>query len=98
MILNIYSLKKYFVSDYSLFYILLLLFFILIMKHPENNNAKNISAKKGKYVTTMIDTKWNLVPLVLEMSEFMAEESQHTLWSFVDSISEFNPALSNLGM
>lgn len=46
----------------------------------------------------MIDTKWSLVPLVLEMAEYMAEESQHNLWSFVDSISELNPALNVLGM
>lgn len=46
----------------------------------------------------MIDTKWSLVPLVLEMAEFMAEESQHSLWSFVDAISDLNPALSELGM
>lgn len=54
--------------------------------------------KKGKYVTTMIDTKWSMVPLVLEMAEYMAEESNHNLWSFVDSISEMNPALSELGI
>lgn len=45
----------------------------------------------------MIDTKWSQVPIVLEMAEYMAEESQHTLWSFVDSISELNPPLSKLG-
>jgi len=45
----------------------------------------------------MIDTKWSMVPLVLEMAEYMAEESQHSLWSFVDSISELSPALSELG-
>lgn len=66
---------------------------LLFTKESENKNLK-----KGKYVTTMIDTKWNVVPLVLEMAEYMAEESQHTLWSFVDSISELNPALSEFGM
>lgn len=71
-----------------------LIFFVLLFTHESEN--KNL--KKGKYVTTMIDTKWSLVPLVLEMAEYMAEESQHSLWSFVDSISELNPALSKLGM
>lgn len=46
----------------------------------------------------MIDTKWSMVPLVLEMAEYMAEESHHSLWSFVDSISELSPALTELGM
>lgn len=60
--------------------------------------SDNKSSKKGKYVTTMIDTKWSMVPLVLEMAEYMAEESQYSLWSFVDSISELSPALSERGM
>jgi hypothetical protein len=74
--------------------IICLVLFVLLFTHKSEN--KNL--KKGKYVTTMIDTKWNVVPLVLEIAEYMAEESQHTLWSFVDSISELNPALSELGM
>jgi len=57
----------------------------------------NKNSKKGKYVTTMIDTKWSMVPLVLEMAEYMAEENSYSLWSFVDSISQLNPALSELG-
>lgn len=60
--------------------------------------SENKNVKKGKYVTTMIDTKWSMVPLVLEMAEYMAEESNHNLWSFIDSISEMNPALNELGM
>lgn len=71
-----------------------LIFLFLLFTHESEN--KNL--KKGKYVTTMIDTKWSLVPLVLEMAEYMAEESQHSLWSFVDSLSELNPSLSELGM
>lgn len=67
-------------------------FCILSIQKSENKNTK-----KGKYVTTMIDTKWSMVPLVLEMAEYMAEENQHSLWSFVDSISQLNPVLSSLG-
>ncbi|XP_050434765.1 UDP-glucose:glycoprotein glucosyltransferase [Adelges cooleyi] len=54
------------------------------------------SSKKGKTVTTMIDTKWSLTPLVLEMAEYMAEDSQHSLWSFVDNISDLHPVLKEL--
>lgn len=64
-----------------------------MIQKTENNNVK-----KGKYVTTMIDTKWSMVPLVLEIAEYMAEESNHNLWSFIDSISEISPALNELGM
>jgi len=65
----------------------------LFTRESENKNSK-----KGKYVTTMIDTKWSMVPLVLEMAEYMAEENPHSLWLFVDSISQLNPALSELGI
>lgn len=68
-----------------------LIFFIVL-------SLQSKDVKKGKHVTTMIDTKWSLVPLVLEMAEFMAEESQHSLWSFVDAITDLNPALNELGM
>lgn len=46
----------------------------------------------------MIDTKWSKVPLVLEMAEYMAETNPYSLWLFVDSISQLNPALSELGI
>lgn len=85
--------NNHFVSDASLLLIGFFVFFLLFVPNSENKNLK-----KGKYVTTMIDTKWSLVPLVLEMAEYMAEESQHSLWSFVDSISDLNPALSDLGL
>ncbi|XP_050543404.1 UDP-glucose:glycoprotein glucosyltransferase [Daktulosphaira vitifoliae] len=55
-----------------------------------------ISTKNGKSVTTMIDAKWSLAPLVLEMAEYMAEDSQQSLWSFVDKISDLNPVLNEL--
>lgn len=71
----------------------LIFFGFLSIQKSENKNIK-----RGKYVTTMIDTKWSMVPLVLEMAEYMAEESQHSLWSFVDSISELSPPLNELGI
>lgn len=101
MDLFLYILTKYwcYVLDSSSFYFLIGVFVLfLIIQNPESKTVSKGTAKKGKYVTTMIDTKWSLVPFVLEMAEYMAEESQHNLWSFVDSISELNPALNVLGM
>ncbi|VVC24565.1 Nucleotide-diphospho-sugar transferases,Glycosyl transferase, family 8,UDP-glucose:Glycoprotein [Cinara cedri] len=84
--------RKHIGKDLSVgFYLVMFFFIFLIIQISENKNVK-----KGKYVTTMIDTKWSMVPLVLEMAEYMAEESRHNLWSFVDSISEMNPTLSKL--
>lgn len=83
------------ISDSSPYY---LFFGLILCIALFGQKSENANSKKGKYVTTMIDTKWSLVPLVLEMAEYMAEESQHSLWSFVDSVSELNPTLSELGM
>ncbi|XP_001944699.1 UDP-glucose:glycoprotein glucosyltransferase [Acyrthosiphon pisum] len=85
--------RSYKNNDSSIFYFIVGLFcvFFLFTHESENKNSK-----KGKYVTTMIDTKWSMVPLVLEMAEYMAEENPYSLWLFVDSISQLNPALSEL--
>lgn len=53
--------------------------------------------KKTKFVTTLIDAKWHQTPLVLEISEFLAEENNNLFWSFADDIANLQPALSTLG-
>ncbi|KAG7261732.1 hypothetical protein CRUP_023719 [Coryphaenoides rupestris] len=40
----------------------------------------------SKAVTTSLTTKWNATPLLLEASEFLAEESQEMFWDFVEAI------------
>lgn len=39
----------------------------------------------SKGVTTTLTTKWTDTPLLLEASEFMAEESQEKFWDFVEA-------------
>uniref|UniRef100_A0AAV2JJA9 UDP-glucose ceramide glucosyltransferase-like 1 n=1 Tax=Knipowitschia caucasica TaxID=637954 RepID=A0AAV2JJA9_KNICA len=39
----------------------------------------------SKGVTTTLTTKWRETPLLLEASEFMAEESQEKFWDFVEA-------------
>ena len=53
--------------------------------------------KKAKFVTTLIDAKWHETPLVLEISEFFAEENNNLFWSFVDDIVNLEPAFWRLG-
>jgi UDP-glucose:glycoprotein glucosyltransferase len=53
--------------------------------------------KKAKFVTTLIDAKWHQTPLVLEISEFLAEENNNLFWSFVDDVANLEPAFSTLG-
>ncbi|KAM7403318.1 hypothetical protein PAMA_003984 [Pampus argenteus] len=39
----------------------------------------------SKAVTTTLTTKWSETPLLLEASEFLAEESQEKFWDFVEA-------------
>ncbi|XP_075426456.1 UDP-glucose:glycoprotein glucosyltransferase 1 isoform X1 [Ascaphus truei] len=41
-------------------------------------------AAESKAVTTSLTTKWPSTPLLLEASEFLAEEGEDKFWSFVD--------------
>lgn len=42
-------------------------------------------SEDSKGVTTTLTTKWTDTPLLLEASEFMAEESQEKFWDFVEA-------------
>ncbi|XP_071373528.1 UDP-glucose:glycoprotein glucosyltransferase 1 [Centroberyx affinis] len=42
-------------------------------------------AADSKAVTTTLTTKWASTPLLLEASEFLAEESQEKFWDFVEA-------------
>ncbi|XP_046423993.1 UDP-glucose:glycoprotein glucosyltransferase isoform X1 [Neodiprion fabricii] len=41
----------------------------------------------NKYVTTLIDAKWKETPLILEVAEYLSDESHDYFWGFVDEIS-----------
>uniref|UniRef100_UPI0037E97DDD UDP-glucose:glycoprotein glucosyltransferase 1 n=1 Tax=Semicossyphus pulcher TaxID=241346 RepID=UPI0037E97DDD len=43
------------------------------------------AAADSKAVTTTLTTKWTDTPLLLEASEFLAEESQEKFWDFVEA-------------
>ncbi|XP_077205462.1 UDP-glucose:glycoprotein glucosyltransferase 1 isoform X1 [Paroedura picta] len=43
----------------------------------------------SKAVTTSLTTKWFSTPLLLEASEFLAEESQEKFWNFVETCQDF---------
>nr|XP_018911723.1 PREDICTED: UDP-glucose:glycoprotein glucosyltransferase [Bemisia tabaci] len=52
--------------------------------------------KKPKSVTTVIDAKWEETPVVLEISEFIAEESNDLFWKFVEAVNALEPPLIDL--
>nr|XP_022912908.1 UDP-glucose:glycoprotein glucosyltransferase [Onthophagus taurus] len=53
--------------------------------------------KKAKSVTTLLEAKWAVTPLVLEVAEYLADENVDLYWSFIDSICSLDPALEKLG-
>lgn len=62
--------------------------------------TSNVEAKskKSKSVTTLLEAKWEVTPLVLEVAEYLADENVDFYWSFIDSISSLSPPLVEIGI
>lgn len=43
--------------------------------------------KTNKYVTTLINAKWDETPLVLEAAEYLSDENPNYFWKFIDAYS-----------
>lgn len=72
-------------------YVYILLYIVLW------NQNQVCSKQKPKSVTTLIEAKWNETPLVLEVTEYLANENQEYFWTFIDSLTSLTPTLSELG-
>lgn len=72
----------------------LLLSLYILTIFVDSSEAK---IKKGKSVTTVLDAKWEQSPLVLEISEYLAEESPELFWQFVDNLAAMDTPLIDLG-
>jgi UDP-glucose:glycoprotein glucosyltransferase len=55
------------------------------------------SKQKTKSVTTLIEAKWEVTPLVLELAEYLRDENENFLWEFVDGICALHPPIADLG-
>ncbi|XP_043469354.1 UDP-glucose:glycoprotein glucosyltransferase [Leptopilina heterotoma] len=53
--------------------------------------------KINKYVTTLINAKWNDTPLVLEVAEYLNDENANYFWRFVDAVTENENGLQSDG-
>lgn len=73
-------------------YVVALIFYISLFCDVEAR------AKKTKSVTTLLEAKWDVTPLVLEVAEYLADENVDFYWSFIDSISSLRPSLVEIGM
>ncbi|XP_067890497.1 UDP-glucose:glycoprotein glucosyltransferase 1 [Heterodontus francisci] len=56
-------------------------FIVLILRFCNTQAA-------GKGVTVSLDAKWPSMPLLLETSEFVAEDDDDKFWQFVDTVKE----------
>ncbi|XP_043547391.1 UDP-glucose:glycoprotein glucosyltransferase 2 isoform X1 [Chiloscyllium plagiosum] len=56
-------------------------FIVLILRFCNTQAA-------GKGVTVSLDAKWPSTPLLLETSEFVAEEDDEKFWQFIDTVKE----------
>lgn len=70
---------------------------IVFLAIPLDATEPRKQDKKAKSVTTLLNAKWSVAPIVLEMAEYLAEESPDLFWSFVEGINGLSPALVDLG-
>ncbi|XP_067014377.2 UDP-glucose:glycoprotein glucosyltransferase isoform X2 [Anabrus simplex] len=69
------------------------LFAVICFLQVLHNEGLAASKQKSKAVTTLIDAKWEVTPVVLEVAEYLADENPNYLWEFVDSVSQLSPPL-----
>lgn len=64
-----------------------------------SNSFCNVEArnKKAKSVTTLLDAKWEVTPLVLEIAEYLADENVNYFWSYIDTITSLKTAPVEIG-
>jgi len=67
----------------------LIFFYIISLCFSQLGADKKIN----KYVTTLINAKWNETPLVLEAAEYLSDENPSYFWKFIDLYSK---RISNL--
>jgi len=60
-----------------------LIFFYMFLLCSTQLRAEKIN----KYVTTLINAKWNETPLILEAAEYLSDENPSFFWKFVDAFS-----------
>uniref|UniRef100_T1J9H3 UDP-glucose:glycoprotein glucosyltransferase n=1 Tax=Strigamia maritima TaxID=126957 RepID=T1J9H3_STRMM len=53
------------------------------------SSTENVKIKQ-KTVTTFLDSKWRETPILLEISEYLADENNEYFWAFIDIIGQQN--------
>lgn len=76
---------------------LVLALVLALVLHVLYGATGGASKQKAKSVTTLIEAKWEVTPLVLEIAEYLRDENEYFLWEFVDGVSALHPPLADLG-
>lgn len=90
--MHIYNI--FFVNLYFLFQMLIFIFLLPLLLKLEPIKADR---KINKYVTTLIDAKWNDNPLILEVAEYLNDENVNHFWRFIDEVSKNENEFQNSG-
>lgn len=53
-------------------------------------------ATKSHPITTFIDAKWNVTPVALEVSEYLADEDPAYYWRFIDELNALKTPINRL--
>jgi hypothetical protein len=70
---------------------------LALVLHVLYGAAGGASKQKAKSVTTLIEAKWEVTPLVLEIAEYLRDENEDFLWEFIDAVSALHPPLAGRG-
>ncbi|CAH1245599.1 UGGT1 [Branchiostoma lanceolatum] len=64
----------------------MLLFLVIVL-----SGVLHTAEAKSKSIVATLDAKWRDTPLLLEASEFLAQESNDAFWGFANKVAEVDP-------
>lgn len=76
--------------------LILILVFNILVSFASCGEPVKREEKKSKLLTSFVSAKWETTPIVLELAEYLSEESSDLFWSFVDGINSLKTSLENL--
>lgn len=71
---------------------------VLILIFSISINNVCTKSKRSKSVTTLLEAKWSVTPLVLEVAEYLADENFQLYWDYIDAISDLEKPVAEIGM
>lgn len=57
----------------------------------------SLAGSRSYPITTLVNAKWLVTPVHLEVAEFISEESPSLYWEYVGRLVKLNPEITSLG-